>query len=222
MKARILFIFLILTLFKGFAQVTETDTVNTAEMDSIALSLEMQEMVITNVKDTVSPEFKKKLLVLKRRVYKVYPYAKIAAERLTIFNANMAKLKTEKEKRKYSKLVEKYLEDEFEGKLKKMSRKDGQVLVKLIYRQTGHTTFDLIKEYKSGWKAFWGNRIAKLYDIDIKSKYNPATVPEDYYIEGYLVQAFEDHKLQKQDPAFAIDYYAIREKWLAKNEKAPE
>jgi len=73
----------------------------------------------------------------------------------------MAKLKTQKEKKKYFKLVEKYLNEEFEPKLKKLSRKQGQILVKLIYRQTGKTTFDLIKDYKSGWKAFWSNNTAK-------------------------------------------------------------
>ena len=55
------------------------------------------------------------------------------------------KLKTEKKKKKYFKIAEKYLNDEFEPKLKKLSQKQGQILVKLIHRQTGQTTFDLIK-----------------------------------------------------------------------------
>src|SRR5690606_28751697 len=125
-----------------------------------------------------------------------------------------AKLKTDKEKKKYSKLVEKYLEDEFEDKLKKMSRKDGQILVKLIYRQTGESTFDLIKEHKSGWKAFWSSRVARVFDINLKTTYSPATVAEDYYIEGFLLEAFENRRLPEQKPAFDIDYEAITEKWL--------
>jgi ABC-type transport system substrate-binding protein len=128
----------------------------------------------------------------------------------------MAKLKTQKEKKKYAKLVENYLENEFEDKLKKMSRKDGQILVKLIYRQTGHTTFDLIKEHKSGWKAFWSNKMAKMFDINIKTKYNPEAVAEDFYIEGFLLQAFDENKLVRQAPAYTIDYDAIKDKWLAK------
>jgi poly(3-hydroxyalkanoate) synthetase len=142
--------------------------------------------------------------------------AKIAAERLTVLNANMAKLKTEREKKKYSKIVEKYLETEFEDQLKKLSRKDGQILVKLIYRQTGQSTFDLIKEHKSGWKAFWANRMAKLFSINIKEKYNPATVPEDYYIEGFLLQAFAERRLIRQEPPFEIDYTAITQKRMDK------
>jgi ABC-type transporter MlaC component len=213
MKARIYLVILLFITASGYCQEVVTDTIDN---DTIAMSYEMEELVISNVKDNVSPELKKQLAILRRRVLKVYPYAKIAAERLTLLNQNMAKLKTEKEKKKYAKIVEKYLENEFEEKLKKMSKKDGQVLVKLIYRQTGHTTFDLIKEQKSGWKAWWSSKMARLFDINLKSKYNPETVAEDYYIEGFLLQAFEERRLVRQEPAYDIDYYAIKEKWLAK------
>lgn len=218
MHTRIYLIFLVFISFGVFSQEPVTDTINEAEADSIVFNYELEEIVITNVKSTLTPEERKKLLILKRRVLKVYPYAKIAAERLTMLNATMAKLKTEKEKKKYSKIVEKYLEDEFEGQLKKLSRKDGQVLVKLIHRQTGKPTFDLIKEYKSGWKAFWSNRIARMFDINIKATYNPEKVAEDYYIEGFLLQFFDERRLQKQDPAFEIDYQAITEKWAARKQ----
>ena len=49
------------------------------------------------------------------------------------------------------------MDDEFSAELKKMTRTEGQILVKLIHRQTGITMYDLIKEYRSGWKAFWYN-----------------------------------------------------------------
>jgi len=216
MKARIYLIILLFATVSGYSQIIEGHVVDSIGNDSIDMYVQMDEIHITSVRDSVSPELKKQLAILKRRVLKVYPYAKIASERLTLLNQNMAKLKTDKEKKKYAKIVEKYLENEFEDKLKKMSRKDGQVLVKLIYRQTGHTTFDLIKEHKSGWKAFWSNKMAKMFSIDIKSTYSPATVAEDYYIEGFLLQAFEDRKLVRQAPAFNIDYPSLKEKWIAK------
>lgn len=78
---------------------------------------------------------REQIKLLERRVRVVYPYAKLTAEKLTQINATMAKLKTQKEKKKYFKLVEKYLNEEFEPKLKKLSRKQGQILVKLINRQ---------------------------------------------------------------------------------------
>lgn len=213
MKARIYFIFLVFLSLGARAQVVVTDTI---ENDTITFSTELREIVISNVKDTISPDEKKQLLLLRKRVLKVYPYAKIAAERLTMLHDNMQKLKTDRERKKYSKIVEKYLEDEFEAQLKKLTRKEGQILVKLIYRQTGHSTFDLIKEHKSGWKAFWSNRMARLFDINLKAKYSPATIAEDYMIEGYLIKAFDEKRLIKQDPAFKIDYDAITDTWRKK------
>lgn len=219
MKAQIYFLFLLLATLGTQAQEVVKDTVKGTEIDTIAFNVEMQELVISNVKDTISVEERKNLALLKRRTLKVYPFAKTAAERLTMLSVNMAKLKTDKEKKKYSKIVEKYLENEFEGQLKKLSRKEGQILVKLIHRQTGQTTFDLIKEHKSGWKAFWSNRIAKMFNINLKLKYSPATVPEDYHIEGFLLQAFRDRRLVKQDPAFTINYTEITQNWKEKNKK---
>lgn len=217
MKLRICIIILTLFALQAKAQEPVSDTIRSgAENDSIVFNIEIPEVVITNVKDTVSEEMKKQLAILKRRVLKVYPYAKIAADRLTMLNRNMAKLKTDKEKKKYAKIVEKYLEDEFEGQLKKLSRKDGQILIKLIHRQTGETTFDLIKDHKSGWKAWWSSKMAKMFDLNLKTKYNPAAVAEDYYIEGFLRQAFDERRLVRQEPAFPIDYAAITKKWLGK------
>lgn len=199
------------------AQEPVMDTIRRGmDKDSIAFDINMQEIVISNVKDTVSEDMKKQLAILKRRVLKVYPYAKIAADRLTMLSRNMAKLKTDKEKKKYAKIVEKYLEDEFEGQLKKLSRKDGQILIKLIHRQTGETTFDLIKDHKSGWKAWWSSRVAKMFDLNLKTTYSPVNVAEDYYIEGFLRKAFDERRLVRQEPAFPIDYAAVTKKWLGK------
>jgi len=122
------------------------DTLNVTAQDSAVLySIELKEIIVTKNGASVMSEDQKKILILKRRIYKVYPYAKLTAEKLMQINETMAKLKTNKEKKKYFKLVENYLQEEFEPKLKKLSRKDGQILVKLINRQTGSTTFDLIK-----------------------------------------------------------------------------
>ena len=135
-------------------------------------------------------------------------------------NETMAKLKTNKEKKKYFKLVENYLQEEFEPKLKKLSRKDGQILVKLINRQTGSTTFDLIKDYKSGWKAFWSSNTAKLFNINLKTKYSPFDVPEDFYIESILVTAFKEKHLAPQPSAKDIDLKKLAATWREKNETA--
>ena len=198
------------------AQVQSKDSLlidyDAVENDSLlAEILELEEVVI--YRNKLDSAAAKDFLLLQNRVYVVYPYAKIAADRLTILNATMDKMKTAKEKRKYFKIVETYIEDEFTGKLKKLSRKQGQILVKLIYRQTGITLFDLVKDQKSSWKAFWANNTAKLFDIDIKRGYDPFSVNEDYLIETILQRAFESGRLPNQAPATPIDFNNLDKHW---------
>lgn len=206
--------------FSVFSQ--EQDTLKISAQDSAVIySIELKEMVIGGT-STALDEERKKLLILKRRVYKTYPFAKATADKLTQLNTTMAKLKTNKEKKKYFKIVEKYLTEEFEPKLKKLSRKDGQILVKLINRQTGESTFDLIKEYKSGWKAFWSSNTAKLFDINIKETYQPYDRLEDFHIESILVTAFRQGHLVKQESAKPIDLKQLASLWREKIEKAKQ
>ena len=188
---------------------------STIDNDTILDAPVLLEEVIIH-RDKLDPEAKKQFLILQNRVYKVYPFAKVASERLTGLNKNMAQLKTSKEKKKYFKIVEAYIENEFTDKLKKLSRKQGQILIKLIHRQTGVTTFDLIKEYKSGWKAFWSNNTARLFDLNLKTKYAPYEVNEDYLIETILDRAFTNGRLINQAPANPIDYNQLTEFWYNK------
>ncbi len=199
----------------GNAQVNKIDSTaisDIEEMDTIlGDAVELPEIIISNSKLDI--ESRKQFLLLQNRVYKVYPYAKIASERLTLLDDNMSKLKTKKEKKKYFKIVEDYIENEFTEKLKKLSRSQGQILVKLIYRQTGKTTFSLVKDYKSGWKAFWASNTAKLFDINLKTGYSPYEVNQDYLIETILVRAFKSGRLIDQPSANPVDYEALSTYW---------
>jgi hypothetical protein len=167
-----------------------------------------------------SREERIKYLILKRKTIKVYPYAKLAAERLTTLNERLATLQSNRAKRRYAKIIQRYIEDEFSAELKKLTRTEGQILVKLIHRQTGKTTFDLIKELRSGWRAFWFNTTASMFDISLKREFNPIDVKEDFLIEDILERAFQDGKLKRQDPAIDFDYYDLKDKWI--NNKPPE
>ena len=176
-------------------------------------SLDLDEVVVTGHKSNKEDEDRKKFLLLQQRVIKVYPYAKLAADNLTRLNNNMGKFKTEREKKKYFKIVENYLENEFEGQLKKLSRKQGQILVKLIHRQTGITTYELIRTLKSGFKAFVSNTTANLFDISLKTEYKPFEVNEDYLIETILLRAFESGRLVNQKSANPVSYDELMNYW---------
>ncbi|MGL2995200.1 DUF4294 domain-containing protein [Flavobacterium sp. TSSA_36] len=201
------------------AQIIKKDSLTTQELlienDSILSdTILLPEIIIS--KQNLSLEDKKQFLILQNRVYKTYPYAKFASERLVALRKGMSYLKTNKEKKKYFKIVEDYLTNEFEDKLKKLSRKQGQILVKLIHRQTGITTYDLVTDLKNGWKAFWANTTARVFDINLKTKYQPYEVNEDFLIETILTRAFDSGRLQNQPSAFPINFEDLNQAWLTK------
>jgi len=159
-------------------------------------------------------------LILRRKTIKVYPYAKMAAERLDSMNTRLATLTRNRERKRYTKRIQKYIEGEFSEELKKMSRTEGQILVKLIHRQTGKTAFNLIKELRSGWRAFWYNTTASMFDISLKREFDPLNEKEDYLIEDVLQRNFQSGRLERQDPAIEFDFYDLTNKWI--HQKTPE
>ena len=66
----------------------------------------------------------------------------------------------------------KFIYGEFEEDLKKFSRSEGKILIRLVHRQTGKTTFDLVKELRAGWKAFWYQTTASLFKLSLKDTFN--------------------------------------------------
>ncbi len=161
------------------------------------------------------PDYKSKLryYILRRKTLKVYPYAKLAAERLVELNDSISKIKRRSKQKKYTKKIQKYIENEFSEELKKLTRTEGQILVKLIHRQTGSTAFALVKELRSGWRAFWYSTTAKLFKISLKEKFNPKEVQEDYLIEDILQRAFAKERLERQKSVLDYDYSELHNKW---------
>lgn len=123
---------------------------------------------------------------LKRKTLKVYPYAIMASERLTKLNSRLTKIKSKRKKKKYTRMLEKFLQDELTAELKRLTRTEGQILVKLIHRETGITAYELVKELRNGFRAFTYNSIAKIFDISLKREYDPQNIKEDIFIEDIL------------------------------------
>ena len=73
--------------------------------------------------------------------------------------------------------------------MKKLTKKEGNILVKLIYRETNLSTYKLLKQYRGGVNAFFWQTMAKIYDNNLKQKYDPENVREDMFIEHIIIQA---------------------------------
>ncbi|WP_405206058.1 DUF4294 domain-containing protein [Aquimarina sp. LLG6339-5] len=176
-------------------------------------AIDLDEVVILGKLKFKDRLARRKYLILRRKTRKVYPYAKLASDRLTALNERLKNIKSKSARKKYVKILQKYMEEEFTAELKKMTRTEGQILVKLIHRQTGQTMFDLVKEYRSGWKAFWYNSTAKLFSISLKEEYDPINVEEDYWIEDILQRSFQSNILEEQKTALDFSFYDLRNKW---------
>ena len=159
----------------------------------------LDEVVVYQPLKLNSFEEKKKYMLLRRRVLKVYPYAQLASERFTALKERLDQMDKRHQKKRYAKRIEKYLEGEFSEELKKLTRKEGQILVKLIYRETGITTHTLVKTYRNGLRATIYQLTARMFDIDLKTEFNPSKVQEDMWIEDILVRTgLSDHYFDKK------------------------
>ena len=210
MKKISLFLFFTIQ-FIGYSQ--DIDTLSLNNSDIIPL-----EEVFVFGKEPIfkTEEDRNRYLILKYRVKKVYPYAKLAAEELQRINKVLDTLPNNRQKKKYTKKIQEETENKFSQELKKLSRSQGRILIKLIYRQTGASAFNLVKELRGGWRAFWYNNTAWFYDLSLKSIYEPMQVEEDFWIEDILQRAFSNGQLEPQSSAFPIDYRALEKKWLNK------
>ena len=125
---------------------------------------------------------------LEKRVKRVYPYAQLAASKLKEYEGELALLHTEKERRKVMKKVEQALKDEYGKELKKLTVSQGKVLLKLIDRQTGRTSYELVKQMRGSFSVAMWQGFAILFGQNLKSNYDANG--EDKWIE-FIVRRIE-------------------------------
>lgn len=143
------------------------------------------------LKDLSDPEAYKKYLRLVRNVKKTLPYAKLTAFKLQMIEDNLNQLKTKRARAKYIKQNEKTLKEDFAKQLENLSVTQGILLMKLIHRETGKTTYDILKHYRGSARTMFWQSLAKFYGSDTKVTYDPV---EDYQIE-HIIRSLEieDH-----------------------------
>jgi len=123
-----------------------------------------------------------------RNVKKAYPYAKVAGVRLKELDVQLASMDNEKERKAYVELAEEEIMGEFEKEVKRLTVSQGIILVKLIDRETGRTSYQVIKDLKGGFTAFFWQGIARLFGNNLKVEYDPEN--QDRIIED-IVQGIE-------------------------------
>ena len=217
MVLRFLFIIFFISYSVSYCQVIQSDSLVDyikIKGDSIVRSsIDLDQVVLLPKMKHRSSDEIRKYLILKRKTLKVYSYAVLASERLTKLNERLSNIKRRRNRKDYTKKVQKFIVNEFYDELSKFTQTEGQILIKLIHRQTGSTTYRLIKELRNGWSAFWYNNTARIFNMSLKKEFNPLEIKEDYLIEDIIQRAIRDKKIDYQKSYYIYDLFELNIKW---------
>ena len=141
-------------------------------------------------------EEKKKYNILKRRVVKVYPFAMSAKEKLISIQIGLDSIPKRRHKKRYTKEVAKWVKEEYADRLKNLTMSEGKILVKLIYRETNTTSYEIVKSYRGRFNAFFWQTMAKFWDNNLKTEFDSVNNRQDMQIEHILIQAKLEGKFE--------------------------
>lgn len=152
--------------------------------DTIAV-VDLKTAIITGPRVFKDAEAERKYKKLVRDVKKAYPYAKIAGQRIKEYNDLLAEKKN-RERKKLMKEAERNLKYEFKKDLENLTVSQGKILMKLIDRETGNSSYDLVKEYRGRITAFFWQSFAVIYDDDLNMKVRYDKEGDDRMIEEII------------------------------------
>ena len=152
--------------------------------------VQLRELVVRAPRKFKSKAEERQFWRLVHNVKKTYPYAKMAGNKLHELNKYYLELKTERERKSYSKKVEEDLKAEFEGELRKLTISQGRILLRLVDRETGNTTYEILKDFRGSFSAFFWQTVAKVFGSNLKTRYEPSK-GEDKIIEQIIAQIEE-------------------------------
>jgi len=118
-------------------------------------------------------------------VKKVYPYSQVVKSKLYEINSEMSNLNTNRARKDFIKNKEDELRKQFEGELRKFTYSQGRILIKLIDRETGQTTYDVVKQLKGTLSAVFWQSVAVIFQSSLKYEYN--AVGDDRMIEEIVI-----------------------------------
>ena len=117
------------------------------------------------------PDRKKRKLIY--NIKKVYPYARLASLKLWEYDEKLKNAESDRERKKLMKKAEKELERDFGDELKKLNFTQGRILLKLIDRETGETSYELLQELRGKFAAFFWQSLARIFGYNLKADYDP-------------------------------------------------
>jgi len=125
---------------------------------------------------------------LVRNVKRVYPYARLAGIKFQEYSELLEGIESESQKRRVTKEIEQQIKDEFEGELRRLTFTQGHILIKLIDRETKHTSYEVLRDFRGVFSAVFWQSFGRVFGYNLKNQYDP--LGEDRLIEE-IVQLIE-------------------------------
>lgn len=132
---------------------------------------------------------------INKKLYRVYPLFLEALEQYREIQKQSASMDGS-DKRKFLKEKQTALANEYEKQLRDLTTTEGRVFAKLMNRATGKTVYEIIKELRGGWNAFWWNVKGNMADVSLKAPYDPYRDRTDEFLESLLQSNWNSGYLQ--------------------------
>ena len=123
---------------------------------------------------------------LASNVKKVFPYAKLAGAKMHEYDSILANVSDKSERNRLMRQAEKEITDQYTEELKNLTITQGLILVRLIDRETGSTSYQVVQELRGKVRAFFYQGFARLWGYNLKTEYDPHNNPEDDEIETIM------------------------------------
>ena len=174
MKILILLLFTAFISVEAYSQDTVNNKIQTQVIDGDTISMvDLNAVVIFPPVKVETRHQAARYDKLVRNVKLVYPYAKLAGAKLKYYKSVLDTIPSEKARKIYLKKAQKELEAQFGAQIRDLTYSQGKILIKLIYRETGNSTYDIVKELRGSFAAFIWQTLAKIFGYDLHSDYQP-------------------------------------------------
>ena len=179
----------------------------TEEGDTLILA-DLDDISVTSLREFASDEDYQKYMKFRRYAATVFPYAKEAIRIFREYEYAQEHMSKRKAKKKLKEL-EKELEVEFEEPLKKLTKLQGKIMIKMIEKELNTPMYEVLKGIKGSFSAFYWNQFSKLYSYDLKEGYNRG----DYPILDLVLDDFDlSHRIQNGTNLKYITVEELRKK----------
>jgi hypothetical protein len=188
----LIILFTILISINSFAQSNDMIIVGgtVADGDTIPM-VQLREVTILSWTNLSRSE-ERRMTKLMKNVKKVYPYAALAGIKLEEYKDILAAAPDDKARKQIMKQIEKELEAEYGPELREMTVTQGKILLKLVDRETGSSSYDLVADLRGEFRAVFYQTFARIFGMNMKLRYDPEG--EDREIE-FIVKMIENGQL---------------------------